>query len=105
MAADRMAGRGGGALRLLAGATGRSVIGIAPTGEDGARALAGGDGLPGTQGRTGLGPLRRTTLAGMASSRDARKYGVCLFAHRASRRKNKGWGDDEVRPDGAGARR
>src|ERR1022692_4179624 len=89
MAVNRMAGRGERSVRLLAGSTGRSIIGLAASSEDSASALAGGVGLPGTQGRTGLGSLRRTALAGGASSCDTREPGVCIFTPLASPSKKK----------------
>src|ERR1035437_4600461 len=79
-----MAGRCRSANRLLAGATGRAILGIAAFSQDSACTLAGRDGLPGTQRRTGVGPLRRTALAGLASPRNASEHGLCVFTHRAS---------------------
>src|ERR1019366_6285803 len=84
-----MAGRCRSADRLLAGATGRAILGVAAFSQDSTCTLAGRDGLPGTQRRTGIGPLRRTALAGLASPRNASEHGLCVLTHRASPGKKK----------------
>src|ERR1019366_5073506 len=61
------------------GPLGRAILGVAAFGKDSACALAGGAGLPGAERRAGTGPLRRTALAGLASSRNAREHGFCFF--------------------------
>src|ERR1035438_5789474 len=88
-----MAGRCRSANRLLAGTTGRAILGVAALGQDRTCTLAGGDGLPGTQRRTGVGPLRRTALAGLASPRNASEHGLCVLTHRASPGKKNFWCD------------
>src|SRR5450759_362133 len=99
-----MAGRCRSANRLLAGATGRAILGIAAFSQDSACTLAGRDGLPGTQRRTGVGPLRRTALAGLASPRNASEHGLCVFTHRASPGKKNFWCDaDDTAADPSAA--
>src|ERR1017187_7198815 len=84
-----MAGKCRRSLRLLAGAIRRANLGLAASGEDSAGTLASRDGLPGAQGRVGVGPLRGAALVGLESSCNAGEHGVCFSPHGASPGKKK----------------
>ena len=80
MVARRVAGGGGCPQRLLACRVGAATRRTTTPRAHCAVTLAGGIGLPGTQGGTGVGSLRGASLVGLAPSCDTGVAGVCLPA-------------------------